>query len=254
MRHGHRVVHHEPPRERRHVARLVLALDRRVGVERRPQLLEPLEPLRERRVEEERLEHEVRVHVERRRRVERPRHDGVADAQRAVALLVVEPRRQEHGPFHGVGRGGPEPADLQVAVGRGAHLRARRVDGARREIRHPHDRRAAADRPPPLVRAEPPAGHVPLVQIHEPGDAPARRRAPALRALGLLVVLVDVPRERRAGREARVRELVARRRRPLQVRAAEARRAGVPYFVHRRGDAAPRGAAADAEVAPHAPP
>ena len=128
VRHGHRVVHHEPPSERRHVARLVLALDRRVGVERRPQLLEPLEPLRERRVEEERLEHEVRVHVERRRRVERPRHDGVADAQRAVALLVVEPRRQEHGPFHGVGRGGPEPADLQVAVGRGAHLRA----GARR--------------------------------------------------------------------------------------------------------------------------
>ena len=43
VRHGHRVVHHEPPREGRDVARLVLALDRRVGVERRPQLLEPLE-------------------------------------------------------------------------------------------------------------------------------------------------------------------------------------------------------------------
>ena len=67
------------------------------------------------------------------------------------------------------------------------------------------------------------------------------------------MVLVDVPRERRAGREARIRELVARRRRPPQIRAAEARRAGVPYFIHRRGDAAPRGAAADAEVAPHAP-
>ena len=146
MRHGHRVVHHEPPGEGRDVARLVLALDRRVGVERRPQLLEPLEPLRERRVEEERLEHKVRVHVERRRRVEGPRHDGVADAQRAVALLVVEPRRQEHGPFHGVGRGRAEPADLQVAVGRGAHLRAARVDGViglpsdapRVSLCHPH--------------------------------------------------------------------------------------------------------------------
>ena len=68
------------------------------------------------------------------------------------------------------------------------------------------------------------------------------------------MVLVDVPRERRAGREARVRELVARRRRPLQVRAAEARRAGVPDFVHRRGDAAPRGASTYSEVAPHASP
>ena len=67
------------------------------------------------------------------------------------------------------------------------------------------------------------------------------------------MVLVDVARERRARGEPRVRELVARRRRPLQIRAAEARRAGVPDFIHRRGDAAPRGAAADAEVAPHAP-
>ena len=100
----------------------------------------------------------------------------------------MEPRRQEHGPFHGVGRGRAEPADLQVAVGRGAHLRV------------------ARDRPPPLVRAEPPAGHVPLVQIHEPGDAPARRRAPALRALGLLVVLVDVPREQHAPGAKRVYE------------------------------------------------
>ena len=162
----------------------------------------------------------------------------------------MEPRRQEHGPLHGVGRGGPEPADLQVAVGRGAHLRVafypapspRRSPEESEEERRTLNLRIKRDRPPPLVRAEPPAGHVPLVQVHEPGDAPARRRAPALRALGLLVVLVDVPRERRAGREARVRELVARRRRPRKsARPRRARRRPLLYPSSRpRAAAVPR--------------
>ena len=89
VRHGHRVVHHEPPREGRDVARLVLALDRRVGVERCPQLLEPLEPLRERRVEEERLE--------RQRARERDSRGGAELNER----LTKRPRSNQYGLVEG---------------------------------------------------------------------------------------------------------------------------------------------------------
>ena len=111
--------------------------------------------------------------------------------------------------------------------------------------------RRARDRPPPYARSRPPATSRSFKYTSQVTLRASARAS--LRALGLLVVLVDVPRERRAGRDACTRTRGA----PAAssgVRAAEARRAGVPYFVHRRGDAAPRGAAADAEVAPHASP
>mmetsp|Transcript_1400 Transcript_1400/g.4104 ORF Transcript_1400/g.4104 Transcript_1400/m.4104 type:complete len:270 (-) Transcript_1400:225-1034(-) len=113
---------------------------------------------------------------------------AVAAAAKVVAAdLGVE----EDGPVDGVGGGGGEPADGEVAVV-GSDV-ARAAGGA-------------------LVGAELAAERVSvplLVEVAQPRYGPARSFAPAVAALELLVVLVHVLAQSGAGPEPRVRRLVS---------------------------------------------
>ena len=210
-------------------------LDRRVGVQRRPQPRALERPRATRRGTGT--------------GAQSPRHESVGDRtaatrrhRRRAARSCPPCRAATPGtrPLHGSAARPSQPtcrsprrgAHPRAVFASMAHRVASTAESAAHATRTPSprikERWAGVAKSVPLTHVSrrpyarlAPARHLPLVQIHEPGDARASARA-ILRALGLLVVLVDAARGRRARSACTVNR--GRQAAPC-ICAAEARRA-----------------------------